>query len=145
MPMQRIAREHSVVYHKYADDTQLYVTYNPNVLDDMQNAVNQLGYCIAEIRGWMTNRMVKLNDNKMELVVYISQYHLNKYGRCDILMTALSRQSKPRSPNRPGVNHGQTSDDSVQGLQLPSLQAVFYPPLYHNRCSEERSTGSRNI
>ena len=26
MPMQRIIRKHGVVYHKYADDTQLYVT-----------------------------------------------------------------------------------------------------------------------
>ena len=26
MPMQRIIRKHGVVYHKYADDNQLYVT-----------------------------------------------------------------------------------------------------------------------
>ena len=42
--------------------TQLYVTYNPNVLGDMQRAMKQLEYCIAEIRGWMINRMLKLND-----------------------------------------------------------------------------------
>ena len=35
MPMQQILRKHGVVYHKYADDTQLYVTYKPNVLGDM--------------------------------------------------------------------------------------------------------------
>ena len=57
MPMQRIVRKHGVVYHKYADDTQLYVTYNPTVPGDMQSAVKQLEDCIAEIRGWMINRM----------------------------------------------------------------------------------------
>ena len=36
MPMQRIIRKHGVVYHKYADDTQLYVTYKPNVLGDIK-------------------------------------------------------------------------------------------------------------
>ena len=36
MPMRRIVRKHGVVYHKYADDTQLYVTYNCTVLGDMQ-------------------------------------------------------------------------------------------------------------
>ena len=63
---------------------QLYVTYNPNVLGDMQRAVKQLEDCIAEIRVWMINRMLKLNDNKTDMVIYMSQYHLNKYGRCDI-------------------------------------------------------------
>ena len=84
MPMQRIIRKHGVVYHKYADDTQLYVTYKPNVLDDMQRAVKQLEDCISEIRMWMINRMLKLNGNKTDMVIYMSQYHLNKYGRCDI-------------------------------------------------------------
>ena len=84
MPMQRIVRKHGVVYHKYADDTQLYVTYNPTVLGDMQSAVKQLEDCIAEIRGWMINRMLKLNDNKTEMVIYMSQYHINKHGRCDM-------------------------------------------------------------
>ena len=84
MPMQRIVRKHGVVYHKYADDTQLYVTYNPTVPGDMQSAVKQLEDCIAEIRGWMINRMLKLNDNKTEMVIYMSQYHLNKHGRCDM-------------------------------------------------------------
>ena len=84
MPMQRIVRKHGVVYHKYADDTQLYVTYSPNVLGAMQGAVNQLEDCIAEIRGWMIKRMLKLNDNKTEMVIYMSQYHINKYGRCNM-------------------------------------------------------------
>ena len=79
MPMQRIVRKH-VGEHKYADNTRLYVTYNPNVLGDMQSAVKQLEDCIAEIRGWMINRMLKLSNNKTEMVIYMSQYHLNKYG-----------------------------------------------------------------
>ena len=86
MPVQRIIRKHGVVYQRYRtpDDTQLYVTYNPNVLGDMQRGMKQLEYCISEIRVWMINLLLKLNDNKTEMVIYISQYHLNKYGRCDI-------------------------------------------------------------
>ena len=84
MPMQIMIHKHGVVYHKYADDNQLYVTYKPNVLGDMQRAVTQLEYCIAKIRVWMINRMLKLNDNNTDMVIYMSQYHLNKYGRCDI-------------------------------------------------------------
>ncbi len=65
-------------------DYQLYVTYNPNVLSDMQSAVQQLEDCIAEIRGWMINRMLKLNDTKTDTVIYMSQCHLNKYDRRNI-------------------------------------------------------------
>ena len=82
--MQQIVRKHGVVYHTYADDTQLYVTYNPNVVGDMQSTVKQLEDCIAEIRGWTINRMLKLNYNNSEIVIYLSQYHLNKHGRCDM-------------------------------------------------------------
>ena len=56
----------------------------PHVLGDMHISVKQLEDCIAEIRGWMINRMLKLNDNRTDMVIYMSQYHLNKYGRCDI-------------------------------------------------------------
>ena len=140
MPMQRIIRKHGVVYHKYADDTQLYVTYKPNVPGDMQRAVKQLEDCISEIRVWMINRMLKLNDNKTDMVIYMSQYHLNKYGRCDI-----SIGDSTISPVECVRNLGVQIDGGVQSMQLPPLQAVFYPPLYHNRCSKERSTGSHNI
>ena len=58
--------------------------HNPDVLGDRQRAVNQLEDCIAEIRVWMINRMLKLNDNKTDMVIYMSQYHLNKYDRYDI-------------------------------------------------------------
>ena len=99
MPMQRIVRKHGVVYHKYADDTQLY---NHNVLGDMQSAVKQLEDCIAEIRGWMINRMLKLNDSKTEMVIYMSQYHLNKYGRCD--MSIGNSTISPVECVKPGIH-----------------------------------------
>ena len=44
-------------------------------------AVSVLVVCIFNR---MINRMLKLNDNKTEMVIYMSQYHLNKHGRCDM-------------------------------------------------------------
>ena len=66
MPMQRIFRVH---YHKYADDIQLYVSYNPAVSGDQVETVKRLTDCVNEVRRWMTLRMLKLNDDKTEMII----------------------------------------------------------------------------
>ena len=67
--MQRIFRRHGVHYHKYADDIQLYAYYNPAVPGDQAETVRQLRDCIREVRRWMTLRMLKLNDDKTEMII----------------------------------------------------------------------------
>ena len=109
----------------------------------MQSAVTQLEYYIAEIGCWMINHMLKQNDNKTDMVIYMSQYHLNKYDRCNI-----SIGDRTISPVE-CVRNIEVQID--QHLTMDTLVTAvcktcnFYPPLYHNRCSKERSTGSRNI
>ena len=81
-PMQRIFRRHGVHYHKYADDIQLYVSYNPAVPGDQVETVRRLTDCVKEVRRWMTLRMLKLNDDKTEMIIFISKHHLKLYGVC---------------------------------------------------------------
>ena len=40
--------------------------------------------CIKEIRIWMSIRMLKLNDDKTEMVIFCSKHHLGQYGHCTI-------------------------------------------------------------
>ena len=84
--MQRIFKKHGVLYHKYADDTQAYVKFNPTVPGDMDRALKQLTACIDEIRQWLAQRMLKLNPDKTEMVLFMSQYHLHKHGCSDIMI-----------------------------------------------------------
>ena len=81
-PMQRLFRRHGVHYHKYADDIQLYASYNPAVLGDQAETVRQLTDCIREVGQWMTLRMLKLNDDKTEMITFILKHHLKLYGVC---------------------------------------------------------------
>ena len=83
-PMQRIIHKHRVSYHKYADDIQLYVTFNPSIPGDKERAIERLTACIKELRQWMIARWLKLNDSKTELVIFMSKYHLTKYGQSTI-------------------------------------------------------------
>ena len=65
-PLTSIAKRHNVSIHLYADDTQLYVPFNPS---DSEAAMARLEECIEDIRQWMTMNFLKLNDSKTEFVI----------------------------------------------------------------------------
>ena len=64
-PMQRIFKRQGIKYHKYADDIQLYASYNPAKPGDQVETVRRLTDCIGEVRRCMAVRMLKLNDEKL--------------------------------------------------------------------------------
>jgi len=67
-PLADIVRAHGLKFHLYADDTQLYLAFEPT--DETMNvAIEQLEACIAEIRRWMAKNFLKLNDDKTEFLI----------------------------------------------------------------------------
>ena len=84
-PVSDIIQRHGLSHHSYADDTQLYMTMdhsNNNWLDGL--ARNQL--CVSEIREWMNQNMLKLNDDKTELIVFTSKYKQDLYNYLSIMI-----------------------------------------------------------
>ena len=79
-PMRRIFKKHRIKYQKYADDTQMFVEYDPSVPGAREEAIQRLIACFNELLMWMARWMLKLNDNKTEMVIFMSKYHLQKYG-----------------------------------------------------------------
>ena len=63
--MQRILKSHGIKYHKYADNIQLYASYNPAKPGDQVEIARRLKDCIGEVKRWMAVRMLKLNDEKL--------------------------------------------------------------------------------
>ena len=76
LPVGDIARHHQISYHIYADDTQLYISFNPNVPGEMNRAISKLEKCISDIKTWMTVNKLKLNDDKTEFFVAASSHNL---------------------------------------------------------------------
>ena len=61
-------------HHSYADDTQLYMTMDHSN-NDWRDGLARIELYVSEIREWMNQNMLKLNDDKTELMVVTSKYN----------------------------------------------------------------------
>ena len=55
--------------HAYADDTQLYLSFNADSACSQNDAVEAMEQCIRAIRSWMIKNKLRLNDNKTEVMI----------------------------------------------------------------------------
>ena len=74
-PIANIARKHGLQVHMYADDTQLYLSFDLNNSCDEIAARSRIESCINDIKIWMTVNKLKSNDDKTELLIISSKYH----------------------------------------------------------------------
>uniref|UniRef100_A0A3B3TA27 Reverse transcriptase domain-containing protein n=1 Tax=Paramormyrops kingsleyae TaxID=1676925 RepID=A0A3B3TA27_9TELE len=65
LPLGNIIRNHGVGFHCYADDTQLYISVNP----DDTSLLSRLEDCLLDIRCWMAKKFLMLNTEKTEVLV----------------------------------------------------------------------------
>ena len=75
-PLASIATKHGLNYHCYADDTQLYLSFDPKESTDRE--IQDLEACIASVKRWMQANMLKLNEDKTEFIVFGSPYFSRK-------------------------------------------------------------------
>jgi hypothetical protein len=59
--------------HFYADDSQLYIVFNPRISLSRDDAVKKIEACAEDLRKWMTNNFLKLNEDKTELIIVTSK------------------------------------------------------------------------
>ena len=98
IPLARIIERHNLSGHYYADDTQLYIAFRPSLpLADIEAKANA---CCSEIRMWMTQNMLQLNESKTDVILFGTK---NILGALD----------------RPSINIGDaviSNSDSVRNL-----------------------------
>ena len=79
-PLFDIARSHDIPMYMYADDTQLMISFDP---DNYAIAFEQMNSCINDIRKWMKEKHLKLNEEKTEVMLIGTKASLAKSKKID--------------------------------------------------------------
>ena len=75
-----IVHKYSMQLKLYADDSTLYMKLNPANTSDINFVISTIQSCLCEIKNWMTNNYMKLNEDKTQLIVFGKRYNLNKFS-----------------------------------------------------------------
>ena len=75
-PLGDLLRECGVCFHLYADDTQLYISFN---ISEADKAMEKMENCIEKVRIWMAENFLKLNEDKSEFLIFGSPHLLSKF------------------------------------------------------------------
>ena len=96
-----IIQRHVYSRHYYADDTQLYMTRDHSN-NNWRDGMAYIQLCISEIREWIDQNMLKLYDDKRELIVSAPNDSLQAVYLSRQLQTAVQIVSKYHAPSHDG-------------------------------------------
>ena len=69
-PLSAIIDSHSIIHHSFADDLQLQMSAPPDRISEL---LHYMLSCISYVKAWATANMLKLKDNKTELMLVTSK------------------------------------------------------------------------
>ena len=69
-PFSAIIDSHSTIHHSFADGSQLQMSAPDDGISEMLHSMQS---CIGDVKAWATANMLKLNDNKTELILFTSK------------------------------------------------------------------------
>ena len=72
--IDELFKKYNVKYHLYADDTQIYVSFEINQYEE---TIKKLESLLLETKSWMSSRYLKLNENKTEIILFGSSKNLD--------------------------------------------------------------------
>ena len=65
-PLSAIIDSHSITHHSFADDLQLQMSAPTDGISELLHSMQS---CISDVKAWETANMLKLNNNKTELIL----------------------------------------------------------------------------
>ena len=68
-PLSAIIDSLSIIHHSFADDLQLQMSAPPDGISELLHSIQS---CMNDVKAWKTANLLKLNDNKTELMLVTS-------------------------------------------------------------------------
>ena len=106
-PLAQIFRRHGIHFQLYADDTQAYIFFRAKVNED--EARKKLEACLAEVRLWMAQNFLKLNDRKTDFMIFCKPSSVK-----NITTTSIRIGNYDIKPNKTVMNIGATLDENMK-------------------------------
>ena len=78
LPVGDIIRSHNLDFHVYADDVQVYISFNPKEPNAAMEALRKLELCIMDLKNWMKTNKLMLNNNKTEFFIAGSRQSIQR-------------------------------------------------------------------
>ena len=72
-PLADIANAHGLNINSYADDTQIYITFNSSCANII-HSISKIEACIQDIKNLMILNKLKMNNSKTDFIVMSSSY-----------------------------------------------------------------------
>ena len=69
-PWSAFIDSHSIIHHSFVDDLQLQMSAPPDRISELFHSMQS---CICDVKAWAVANMLKLNDNKTELMLVTSK------------------------------------------------------------------------
>ena len=83
-PLAKIVHLLNILYHFFADDSQIYKSFPAVSTVCQQTAISALEQCIANIASWMFSNRLKLNMEKTEFITFDTRQQLDNLLFSDI-------------------------------------------------------------
>ncbi len=77
-PVAKLVQLFHILYHFFADDSQIYKSFPTASNASQQSAKTALEQCIASIAQWMLSNRLKLNMDKTEFITFGTRQQLDK-------------------------------------------------------------------
>ena len=61
--------KHNLLYHSYADDTQIYLQYDNND-DAIKETIHRFEKCVEDVCAWMKNNSLKIDEDKTAFIIF---------------------------------------------------------------------------
>ena len=146
-PLGTLARLLNILFHFYADDSQLWKTVSPSSHDKVQRTVSHLESAIDQVSTWMRNNRLKLNEGKTEFLVLGSQRNRAKAG-VDSIRVGDSTISRSQSARNLGVYIDEALNLEKQISEVVEICRFLLRELWqvrkYSHCWYRKDNSSRN-